>query len=142
MRQFQSDASKSKGLQCQAKGATKELQAEDKQGEIYILEAHCMQEGRLVHHLGRHPQPRAGLMVGAQITLGIWLSFCCTSGSGAYTPPCPAFLFPRTSVRCLLITPLALCPVRTGRKGHLDKHQSSSFDPGRRRQPESLVLPC
>lgn len=101
-----------------------------------------MQEGRLVYHLGRHPQPRAGHMVGAQITLGIWLSLCCTSGSGAYTPPCLASLSPRTSGRCLLITPLALCPVRTVRKGHVDKHQSSSFDPRRRRQPESLVFPC
>ena len=55
------------------------MSAEDKRGEIYILEAHSMQEGRLVYHLGRHPQPRAGHMVGAQITLGIWLSLCCTS---------------------------------------------------------------
>lgn len=60
MRQFQSDASKSKGLQCQAKGVTKELQAEDKQGEIYILEAHCMQEGRLCTTWADTPSPGLG----------------------------------------------------------------------------------
>ena len=33
-----------------------------------------MQEGRLVYHLGRHPQPWAGHMVGAQITRDLALT--------------------------------------------------------------------
>ena len=59
---------------------------------------------------------------------------------GPVLSPCPASVSPRTSARGVLITQLH--PARTGGKGHLDKHRSSSFDPWRRRQAESLVLCC